>query len=119
MMAGFQPFRGGEHVVPEQEQGIPLADLIDAVRDEMEEAAVRARRSRLQFEVQEVGLELEVATTGTKGVDGGLKLWVLTAGAKASRQNAATQKVSITAVRGERRRQPVPGQRPRLSTRTR
>jgi hypothetical protein len=81
--------------VSEQEQGIPLADLIEAVRDEMEEAAARARHRRLQFEVQDLQLEVEVATTGTKGVDGGLKLWVLTAGAKASRENAATQKVSI------------------------
>lgn len=77
------------------EQGIPLADLVEAVRGELELAAARARRSALQFEVQDVALEVEVATTGTKGLDGGLKLWVLTVGGKATRENAATHKVTL------------------------
>jgi hypothetical protein len=36
------------------DQGIALADLIDAVRSELQIAADRAARAKLRFEVQEV-----------------------------------------------------------------
>jgi hypothetical protein len=78
------------------EAGIPLADLVDAVRAELEIAATSARDKRLQFEVQEVQLEVEVATTGSREGGGGLKIWVVTAGAKASKTDTATHKVTLT-----------------------
>ena len=62
------------------EGSIPLADLIDAVRGELEESAGRALNQDLQFEVQEVNLEVEVVTTGTREGQGGLQIWVLTLG---------------------------------------
>ena len=64
------------------EPGIPLADLVDAVRGELEAAAGHARHQNLQFEVQDVQLEVEVTTTGTRETQGGLRVWVLTAGGK-------------------------------------
>jgi hypothetical protein len=79
----------------EPESGIPLADLVNAVRAELETAAVKARDQQLQFEVQDVQLEVEVMTTGTREAGGGVKVWVLTVGAKGSRANAATHKVTL------------------------
>jgi Trypsin-co-occurring domain 2 len=72
-----------------------LADLVNAVRAELETAAVHARNQQLQFEVQDVQLEVEVVTTATREAGGGLQVWVLTVGAKGSKANAATQKVTL------------------------
>jgi hypothetical protein len=79
----------------ESDPGIPLADLIDAIRAELETAAINARDRQLQFEVEGVQLEVEVTTTGTREAEGGLKVWVLTIGASGSRANTATQKVTL------------------------
>jgi hypothetical protein len=79
----------------ESDPGIPLADLIDAIRAELETAAVNARDQELQFEVEGVQLEVEVTTTGTREAEGGLKVWVLTIGASGSRANTASQKVTL------------------------
>jgi hypothetical protein len=80
----------------EPDPGIPLADLIDAIRAELETAAITARNRSLQFEVKDVQLEVEVTTTGTRGAEGGLKVWALTVGASGSRANTASQKVTLT-----------------------
>jgi hypothetical protein len=77
------------------EPGIALADLINAVRRELETAAINARDQRLQFEVQDVQLEAEVMTTGTREAGGGLQIWVVNLGAKGSKANAATQRVTL------------------------
>jgi hypothetical protein len=77
------------------DSGIPVADLVNAVRAELERAAVEAREHQLQFEVTDVQLEVEVATTGTRTAEGGLKLWVVTIGGKGSKENAATHKVTL------------------------
>jgi hypothetical protein len=77
------------------EPGIPLADLVDAIRAELETAALNARDQQLQFEVQDVTLEVEVTTTGTRKAEGGLKVWVLTIGAGGSKTNAAGHKVTL------------------------
>ncbi|GIF25429.1 hypothetical protein BJ973_003706 [Actinoplanes tereljensis] len=76
--------------------GVPLADLIDAVRAELQVAALRARDEDLQFEVNDVQLEVEIATTGTKGGEGGLKIWVINIGAKGEKSNASTQRVTLS-----------------------
>lgn len=77
------------------EGAIPLADLVDAIRAELEVAAINARDQQLQFEVHDIQLEVEVTTTGTRGAEGGVKIWVLTLGAKGSKANAASQKVTL------------------------
>ena len=79
----------------ERESGIALADLVNAVRAELETAAINARGQQLQFEVQDVQLEVEVMTTGSREVAGGVKIWVLTIDAKGSKTDAATHKVML------------------------
>jgi hypothetical protein len=81
--------------MPEPEQGIPLADLVDAIRGELETAALNARDQQLQFEVKDIQLEVEITTTGTREGGGGLKIYVLTLGGKASKSNASSQKVTL------------------------
>jgi hypothetical protein len=78
------------------EVGVPLGDLINAVRAELQYAATEARDQQLQFEVRDVQLELEVATTRTKEGDGGVKVVVLTLGAKAAKADTTTQKVTLS-----------------------
>jgi hypothetical protein len=81
--------------MPDPPPGLPLSDLIDAVRGELRAAAVAAKGSDLQFEVQDVTIEVQVAATGTKGIDGGVKLWALTLGGKVSKSDTATHTVTL------------------------
>jgi hypothetical protein len=74
---------------------IPLAALIEAVRQEMLTAAQQGKGRPLQLEVDEVGIEVEVAVTAGKEGEAGIKIWVLTAGGTVSRQNQSTQRVSL------------------------
>jgi hypothetical protein len=68
---------------------------VDAIRAELQTAALIARGQQLQFEVQDVTLEVEVTTTGTREAKGGLQVWVLTVGAGGSKANTASQKVTL------------------------
>jgi hypothetical protein len=77
------------------ESGIRLADLVDAVRRELEEAAHEARDRQLQFDVQDVQLEVEIATTRTGEGEGGVKVLVLNLGGKYSEAHASTQRVTL------------------------
>lgn len=74
---------------------IALSDLIGAVRSELETAAVNAAGQALQFEVQDIELDVEVTTTGTAGASGGVKVWVLNIGARGSRSKGSTQRVKV------------------------
>jgi hypothetical protein len=74
---------------------IPLADLIDAVRAELQASAEAARDEQLQFEVQEVELDVEITATGTREGSGGLKIYVLNLGAKASSTDTAVHRVKL------------------------
>ncbi|MGD9705179.1 MAG: trypco2 family protein [Acidimicrobiia bacterium] len=77
------------------EPGIALADVIDAVRAELETAARRAIDQPLQFDVEDIQLEVEVTTTGTREAEGGIKIWVLSLGAKGSKTAGGSHKVSL------------------------
>src|SRR5215468_1127785 len=81
--------------MPDPQPDLPLSDLIDAVRGELRTAAIAAKGSDLQFEVQDVTLEIQVAATGSKGVDGGVKLWALALGSKVSKSDTATHTVTL------------------------
>jgi hypothetical protein len=74
---------------------VPLADLVDAVRAQLLAAAARGREQDLQFEVQGVRLDVEVAVEGSREGEGGLKVWVLSVGGKRSRTDTATHKVTL------------------------
>ena len=84
---------------------VPLADLIAAVRGELEQAAHEAKGRDLLFEVKDVELDVEIATTRTREASGGLKVWVVSIGGKGARSTASTNRVklSLGAVTKDRR----------------
>ena len=74
---------------------VPLAELVDAVRRELESAHALARDEPLQFEVGDVELDLEITTSRSREGSAGLGIWVVNLGGKLNRGNTATQRVKI------------------------
>jgi hypothetical protein len=75
---------------------VPLADLIQALREELQTAINQAEGQPLQFALGPVELELNVEVTHEVGGEGGIKFWVFTAGASASRTASTTQHFRLT-----------------------
>jgi hypothetical protein len=73
-----------------------LADTIAAVRRELSSAQAAGEGQAIQFRTGPVELELEVAVTHTRGVEGGVQIWVLTLGGKLERERANTQRIKVT-----------------------
>jgi hypothetical protein len=81
--------------VVDPEVGLPLSDLIEAVREELQAAAMVAKGSGLQFEVDDVTLQVQVTATGSRGVEGGVKLWAVNLGGRASKSDASMHTVTL------------------------
>ena len=62
------------------EAWIPLAEMIQTLRLELEAAQVGGSHSDLRFQIEKVDLELKVAVSRTKKGSGGVKFWVINAG---------------------------------------
>jgi hypothetical protein len=75
--------------------GIGLAEAIDQVRTELEQAIKDGEQSSVAFRAGTVELEFEVAFARTGGVQGGLQLSVLSFGAKGERSSTATHRVKV------------------------
>lgn len=75
---------------------LELASAVDAIRAQLSNAMVRAEGQRLQFELADVELELEVAITRESSVDGGVRVWVISAGASGALTASATHRVKVT-----------------------
>ena len=73
-----------------------LADTIAAVRRELSSAQAAGRGQAIQFRTGPVELEFEVAVTRTGGGEAGVKVWVLTLGAKGELGHASTQRIKLT-----------------------
>ena len=73
-----------------------LADTIAAVRCELSSAQTAGRGQPVQFRTGPVELEFDVAVTRTRGVEGGVQIWVLTLGGKLGREHATTQRIKVT-----------------------
>nr|WP_245244786.1 trypco2 family protein [Streptomyces palmae] len=80
----------------EDAMDIELADAVQAVRDELVMAAVRAAGQDVVFELGDIGMEFTVELRReTKGT-GRVKAWVLDAGADHTRGQTRTHKISFT-----------------------
>ncbi len=76
---------------------IALAELIEDLRNELQDAVERGRERSIRFEVGEVTLELNVEVSRAAEGSAGLKFWVFTsAEAKASAERTQTQKITLT-----------------------
>lgn len=76
--------------------GVGLADAIDQVRAELEQAIINGQGSPVAFRAGPVELEFEVAFTRTGGVNGGFQLSVLSFGAKREKSSGATHRVKVS-----------------------
>lgn len=74
---------------------IGLPDAIRSLRIQLYEAMQEGERKALRFRVDPVELEFEVQVTQESGVEGGIKFWVISAGAKGSRATAASHRIKL------------------------
>jgi hypothetical protein len=82
--------------------GVGLADAIDQVRAELEQAIRNGQQSPVAFRPGPVELEFEVAFTRTGGVNGGFQLSVLSFGAKHEKSSGATHRVKVALTPADR-----------------
>jgi Trypsin-co-occurring domain 2 len=73
-----------------------LAETIAAVRRELSSAQTDGAGQAIQFRTGPVELEFEVAVTRTGGGEAGVRVWVLTLGAKGELGHATTQRITVT-----------------------
>ncbi|MEU9605630.1 trypco2 family protein [Streptomyces sp. NPDC048057] len=74
---------------------IGLAETIKALRGELAQAVADGEGQPIRFRVQSVRLDVQVAVTASKEAQGGVKFWVLSAGAGASEDASTAHTVSL------------------------
>ena len=62
------------------EDAIPLGEMIDTLRKELQDAMDKGKDQPLRFEMEKVELELQVCMTKSGNVEGGVAFWVLRVG---------------------------------------
>ena len=77
------------------EARIPLSALIAELRKELTAAKEQGEGQDLKLQIEEAEVELQAVVTQEKGIDGGVKVWVLNAAASGKSSNAATQKIKL------------------------
>ncbi|NEB04312.1 trypco2 family protein [Streptomyces sp. SID13726] len=75
---------------------IELAEVVGAVRDGLMEAASQGTGQGLRFELGDIQMEFVVEMRRDARARGGVKAWVVDAGAEAGVSTAGTHKVSFT-----------------------
>lgn len=74
---------------------IPLNEMIQTLREELEKAQKNAENSDLKFKLESAEIELSIGVTKTGGGSGGIKFWVIEAGGEFSKENAITHKFTL------------------------
>ncbi|GAA4947366.1 hypothetical protein GCM10023205_04090 [Yinghuangia aomiensis] len=74
---------------------IPLAEVIDQIRNELGDAAARAAGAGMQFPVGAVQIELQVGVTRSEDGKAGVKLWVVDLASGGGVSHQAVQKVIV------------------------
>jgi hypothetical protein len=85
----------GDLKLPER---LDLVSAIEGVRRDLEALMDDVEGKRLVFEATEVRMAFQVQMERTVGVEGGLKVWVVEAGAKGEETKASSHTVDITLV---------------------
>ncbi|WP_263101896.1 trypco2 family protein [Kitasatospora sp. DSM 101779] len=75
---------------------IGLADAVDAVREELLEAASRGEGQPLSFEVGPIEMEFEIELRAEAKAGGKFKAWVVSAEAEAGVSRGRTHRVAFT-----------------------
>lgn len=85
-----------EAYLPNRVVDIPLAELIQALRRELNTARSGATDQDLKFEVEKVDVELQVVVTRDATVKAGVEFWVVKAGGELTRTGKATHTFKLT-----------------------
>ncbi|MFI1097857.1 trypco2 family protein [Streptomyces sp. NPDC020917] len=85
-----------EHVEPAAVSGMDLADAVEAVRQGLMAGAARGAGQGLRFEVGEIRMDFTVQLQRARTGRGGVRAWVVDAGADLSRTDGRTHTVSFT-----------------------
>jgi hypothetical protein len=80
------------------DEPIGLAEAIGKVRTELAAARLEGEGEDLRFRLGEVHLQFEVQLTREGGGEAGIKLWVVSVGAKAGVTSGQTQTVTVSMV---------------------
>jgi hypothetical protein len=80
----------------DRDSGVALAQAIELVRSELQKAADAGREASLAFVPQTVELEFEVVFDETAGGDVGVRVWVVSLGAKGEVSRGRTQRIKVT-----------------------
>ncbi|MEW2403466.1 trypco2 family protein [Streptomyces sp. NPDC046862] len=78
------------------ESSFDLADAVEAIRDQLLEAAGRGESKGIKFEVGPITLEFLVELRRDFGGRAGVRAWVLSGEASAAATSMRTHKVSLT-----------------------
>ena len=74
---------------------IGLTEAIGALREELTAAIAAAGAERLKFEVGQITMEFQVVVERAVKGKGGVKFWVVEAGAEASTSTARTHRLTV------------------------
>lgn len=77
---------------------IGLAEAIGQVRTELNDARLRSEGQELQFRLDKVTLEFAVELEREVGGEAGIKVWVVSVGAKGTVSSTHTNKVTVSMV---------------------
>ena len=80
---------------PVKDERIGLPETIRSLRAELAQAMEEGAGQELQFRVGAVELEFEVQVSRETGAEGGIKFWVVSAGARGTTATASTHRVKI------------------------
>ncbi len=80
----------------EQFGSVGLADAVRALRSELTTAMAEAEGQRVQFELDAVEMEFLLEVSKEGGADAGIKLWVISLGAKGGVSSGSTHRVKLS-----------------------
>jgi hypothetical protein len=81
--------------MPSPNPTIPLAQAIEDLRSELLNAMRKGVGQELQFRLQPIELELEIAVTWDGEANSGIKFWIVELGAKGTYESASTHRLKL------------------------
>ncbi|MFF4250253.1 trypco2 family protein [Streptomyces sp. NPDC001663] len=79
-----------------QVDGLGLAEMVAALRSELQVAQRSAEREELRFGIADVEVEATVQITRSAAGKAGVQFWVVQAGGELARGNATTHRIKLS-----------------------
>jgi hypothetical protein len=86
---------------------VPLGDMIETLRQELEAAQKKGRGQGIAFEIEKVELELQIVVSRKSKGDGKIAFWVLSAGGELERAGETTHKFKLSLSPKSRSGEPI------------